>query len=477
MPLRGRWLFALLLGCAWPLGEASAQSPAPAALSVETVGATEGIVGQALTVVVVVRNRGAMAAERVRLEERLPADAHLVRAEPPPDDFHDERLAWDLGTVEGGGERRLRLVVEPGREGDFQPAAALTHSQSSWKARVTRPRLSVTLTGPETVMVGDRATFELRIANSGSGVATGLLIHEELPPGLRHAQGRTIEADLPRLLPGETKTIALDATAVQPGPQVNEVRVTADGGLVTSARVELLVVPPGLRLRLTGPDQRYLGRAAEFDLEIVNGTDAPTNHLVVECQIPEGMRFLLASDAGHHDAGRPLVSWNLELGPRERRGLAVRVAGDSVGTMHCRAFARADGLAETAASASLEVGAAPMILLEVRDAEDPLRVGQETVYEIRVVNQGMVAGTNLRLTAMATEGLMPVEGTGPSNGRVEGQVVRFELLPRLALRAEAVYRVKARATKAGEWRLNVQLFSDQLRQPVCASETTHFWED
>ena len=49
-----------------------------------------------------------------------------------------------------------------------------------------------------------------------------------LPPGLRHPQqrdGSPVEAELPLLAPGETKSVTLKTKAIQPGPQTCELTV------------------------------------------------------------------------------------------------------------------------------------------------------------------------------------------------------------------------------------------------------------
>ena len=75
-----------------------------------------------------------------------------------------------------------------------------------------------------------------------------------------------------------------------------------------------------------------------------------------------------------------------------------------------------------------------------------------------------------------SEGLTVTGVTGPAKHAVSGQTVGFEPVPRLAVKADAVIRLKARGTTAGDLRCKVQLSCDQLKQPVFKEESTVFFK-
>ena len=54
-------------------------------------------------------------------------------------------------------------------------------------------------------------------------------------------------------------------------------------------------------------------------------------------------------------------------------------------------------------------------------------------------------------------------------------MVAFEAIPRLAVKADVVVRVKVKGTVAGDLRCKVQLSCDQLKQPVFKEESTVFF--
>jgi hypothetical protein len=114
----------------------------------------------------------------------------------------------------------------------------------------------------------------------------------------------------------------------------------------------------------------------------------------------------------------------------------------------------------------------PALLLEVVDRDDPLEVGAVTVYEIRVLNQGTAPNTNVQIMATFPEGIVPLDAEADAPYRIQGRQIVFEPLARLAPKADAVFRVRAKADDVGDHRVKIQLNSDQLRIPVVEEEST-----
>ncbi len=73
------------------------------------------------------------------------------------------------------------------------------------------------------------------------------------------------------------------------------------------------------------------------------------------------------------------------------------------------------------------------------DLDDPVEVGKEAVYEIRVTNQGTGACTNVQLVAALAEGTEYKGSSGPTQVKPQGQHLVFDPIPTLAAKGEAVY--------------------------------------
>ena len=117
------------------------------------------------------------------------------------------------------------------------------------------------------------------------------------------------------------------------------------------------------------------------------------------------------------------------------------------------------------------------IKFEVTDLEDPVEVGKEAIYEIKVTNQGTGPCTNVQLVASLAEGTTYTGSSGPSQIKAQGQHLVFDAIQTLGVKGEAVYRVRVRSTAAGDLRFRVQLTCDQIRTPVVKEESTSFYKE
>lgn len=114
----------------------------------------------------------------------------------------------------------------------------------------------------------------------------------------------------------------------------------------------------------------------------------------------------------------------------------------------------------------------PAILLEVVDLEDPVEVGKEVTYVIKVTNQGTTSGTNIRIVCTLPACQSFVSGTGATTVQAQDNTVTMAALPTLAPKAVASWRVVVKATQAADARIKVGLSSDQIQQPVVHHEAT-----
>lgn len=449
-----------------------------ASIQIQRVGPAAINVGQRLAYEIVVRNVGTSPVNQVRVEEDLPAGAKFLGAEPHAD-VRDQRLVWAVDRLDAGAERRFKVEVQPNSEGDLRACATVTVAATAcWQTRVTLPKLAIRKTGPENVHIDDPAAFQIQITNVGTGPATGVLLRDQLPPGLKHPQGNVIEADIGTLMPGESKDITLETTAVQVGRHVNEAVVTGDGGLRASAQAAVTVTQGQLTLSKKGPSFRYRGREAEFDLEVHNPGSAPATSVRVIDTLPEGLEFLTASDGGAWEPMTRQVTWLLgTLGAGQRHGLKLKVLAKDAGVWVNRAVAQADHGLEAKAEATLKVEGVSALMLEVVDLDDPIEVGHQTTYEIRVGNQGSSHCTGLRIEATVPAEMVPVDAEGPSRHRIQGQQVIFEPLPPLAARADARFLVKVKAARPGDVRFRVLMYCEQLDRPVLEEESTRIYQD
>jgi uncharacterized repeat protein (TIGR01451 family) len=104
-------------------------------------------------------------------------------------------------------------------------------------------------------------------------------------------------------------------------------------------------------------------------------------------------------------------------------------------------------------------------------------VGGNTAYEIRVVNQGTKAATNIAVRVVTPPGMKVVSATGETRHQIDAQGVVFEPLRQLAPKADTLFRVQLQGVQAGDQRVLVEVDTDDLSQPVRKEESTRVFGD
>jgi uncharacterized membrane protein len=383
-----------------------------------------------------------------------------------------------LGTLNAGEEKRIKVTVKPGSEGDLCTKPRVTYSAATaLSVRVTRPSLAVTVRAPETAQVGDELPVQIQIANTGSGEANRVVLKAVLTDGLKHPEGSDIQAVLNKIAPGDNQVVTLRIQAAHNGVQQCTLNAVVEGGNKATAVAKFDVRQPKLNLAVTGPAKCFVKAEPTFTLEVANPGTSSTEPVQVALAFPEGLEFASATDGGAYDAGARTVSWNLP--PAEagsKRHLTVKSKSTVAGHLAVRAVAQAGSRLTSRAEAVMQAEGVPALLFEVVDLEDPIEVGKETTYEIRIVNTGTMHCTNVKISAAMSEGLVPGAITASVSHKVVGQTLMFEPIAKLPVKGDLIIRVKAKGMIAGDHRFKVQLSCDQLRQPVVKEESTSFFQ-
>ncbi len=456
------------------------EGPQTPELLLEKKAPPEIQVGAPATFQIVVRNTGAVAAQQVQVHDLVPSGAMLVRTKPEAQVSGDADVVWSLGTLEPKDERVMEMEIIPQREGEIGSIASLTfRADASARSTVTKPELHLELSGPREVMIGDHVTLTVRVTNVGSGVASRVLLYDPLPVELKHPAGREVEFDVGELQPNESREIELVLKADRPGRVTNQVMAKGEGNVGTQAALKLEIVAPALEVAMDGPRKRYLERKATYTLSVANPGTAPAREVQLISHLPRGIEFVSANNRGRYDNDTHAVYWSLAELPEGEVGTVKLVTLPVERGQHrIRLEGRAESDLEDRREEVIVVEGLSAIFFEVADVEDPVEVGGETEYEIRVVNQGTESATNIRLAGLVPRQLQILSADGPTRHQIDddGRVF-FEPLPRLAPKADTTYRVKVRGQQAGDQRFRVQLQSDEMDSPVTKEESTRIYAD
>lgn len=456
-----------------------AEGPQSPNVVLEKFAPPEVQVGQAATFELVVRNIGDAPAHSVKVEEEIPPGTEYQSASPEPVSRNGRKLVWDLGSLSPDDEKEIRLQLVPVSEGDIALSAQV-HFQAQADARsvATRPVLEVAVESPQQIHAGEELPLRITVSNQGSGAATDVLIEEDVPSGFTHPRGKTLQYRVGTLGPGKSKTVVLKLKAEEAGRHRNALAVSAAGGILRKEETNIDVVAPSLKLGVSGPKRKYLDAQAVHVLTLENPGTAPAHNVEVVAHLPRGLKFVTATNHGAYDASRHAVYWDLEQLPPGSQG-AVRVTTlvEETGAHRIEAEARAAEGVHAQAEYSVKADASSELPFTVSDLSDPIEIGEETVYEVRLANRGAQDATGVIVQATFPKEIRPLAVEGDVPGTVSGGKVTFSKIERIGVGQSLVLKVAAKALQPGDFRVAVSVASDDSKTPVVHEEATRVYRD
>jgi uncharacterized repeat protein (TIGR01451 family) len=428
---------------------------------------------------ITVRNTGQAPAATVEVRDQVPKGTRLVGSTPRATRGPRGELVWNLGTMKPGEESLIDVQLMPTAEGEIGSVATVHfEAEASARSTATRPKLVVETTGVARALIGEEVALTFIVSNPGSGVATGVVLQEHIPAGLQHPAGSELEYAVGDLKPGESRKLELRMLANRPGPLTNVITARGDGNLRIDSRFDLEVASPQLDIALVGPKRRYLEREASYQVSISNPGTAPAQQVELVAYLPTGLKFISANNAGHYDAPNRAVYWRLEELPTNEKGTVELVTipiEPGQQSIKVRATAQ-KGLAIEREQPVVVEGIAA-VLFQVTNDRNPIEVGGETNYEIRVMNQGSKAASNVRVTVLLPPQMKPLAAEGPTQHAVDADHIQFEALGSLAPKTDVVYRVRAQGVQPGDLRVRFQMSSDEMQTPVTKEESIRVYAD
>ena len=435
-------------------------------------------VGKPASFVIQVQNVGSAEALNVQVMDMIPAGMVFRDATPKPAGTGaNGEYVWQLGNLSAGEERTVTMELVPQSEGELGSVARVTfEAAASVRTMSTRPELKIVQKAPKTVPVGQQLEIEVEVSNPGTGDATGVILQEDVPDGLEHPQGRQLDNLIGTLRPGEVRRQMLRLRAVAPGVVRNAIRLKADDGLTANHVVDVQVIAPDLQVVLNGPARRYLERQAQFDLSVINaGTDDATN-VDITAFLDRGFRFVSTGNQGQYDQSRHAVVWRLDqLRPNSKGTIPLTLLPVQEGTRAIQLEAKADFGAIAKNEHSVAVDALAELTFSINDSADPIEVGTETTYEVKVTNSGSRPDTNVQLQLTFPAGMEVVSADGAQQQRPG--VILFNPRARLDANGEMVYRVKAMGRQQGTHLIKAVVVSDQSPVQVTKEESTMVYND
>jgi uncharacterized repeat protein (TIGR01451 family) len=371
----------------------------------------------------------------------------------------------------------IRVRGRATKEGRLMSCASASYELGAcMAAEVVAPELQLTAELDREFVICQRDTTDLslRVRNPGSGRTDAVTVTVQLPDGLSHQGRQTINANVGALAAGESKTMTKPLTVHAPGQYTVQASAQSGQQLKTeAASLTLVARQPQLEIETTAPQEEYVGLPVEYEVKVRNVGNAIARNVVLASDVPNNAKFVDASHNGQLTGNK--VQWQVDrLAPGESVTVSARFRGQDTGHLRTVASASSRCVSDLTDIARTELQGVATMLVEVVDNRDPVRVGADEIYEVRVHNQGSAPETDLVVTCTLPEGteLLSADGATKPRSGTEAKRVVFHPVAQLAADDTATWHVKVRGTNAGDKRFRVEVDSDQHGRPVRETEAT-----
>ncbi len=228
------------------------------------------------------------------------------------------------------------------------------------------------------------------------------------------------------------------------------------------------VPKPVLTLNCWVPGKAPLGRPVHICLDVHNTGNAAEPKTVVTLAIPPGATFTNTTEGGAIAQDR--ITWEIsDFAPDASKQVCATFVAPEISRLSFNSSAAGAISKPVQNGCETEIFGIPAILLEKADNPDPVDVGSNTVYTVKVTNQGTADDANVQVIVTIAPELVPISS---SEGTIDGQTVTLPLVSRLPAKQSVSYQIVAQGVKAGDGHTTFTLHSDVLTTPLTAEEST-----
>lgn len=385
-------------------------------------------------------------------------------------DEASEHRSWTVDMLMPGESKTISVSGVARTEGQLRSCMTVTY-EPVWcsSVKVVEPELRVVQEVPREVYACEEIPLRYTVMNLGSGESREVRIAAELPDGLTAAQSQT-SMTAGKLPAGERSTKQMMLNAASGGEYTIRATASTDSLNAKSNKSIIRVLEPELALTVDGPSEQYTGRDVTWTVTLENTSDDPAIETWIEVPAPEGAERVSFSSQRAAWDGRRIEVGRLEGG--ESRSYELSFVMNEATTAMATIRAAAYCVDEMSKAIETNVQGIAAAQLEMIDAMDPVEVGSETSYEIRVTNEGNAKDFDVTVTGTLPAELEFVRAEGDSDVTADGRTLAFGTIDELAPGEVATWRVYVRATKAGKVLFPIELTSGATTRAVPETEPT-----
>lgn len=233
---------------------------------------------------------------------------------------------------------------------------------------------------------GDNVTYTVTVTNDGIGDANNVVITDVLDKGLKflNATGNftydektgtiTWTVDLDK---GETKTFNVNVTVLGYGVLPNTVAV----GNKTAVRN--ITVPEIITVKEVNSSAIHIGDEITYTITVSNSGKINATNVVIRDILPEGLKFINASNGGVYDPVTGIITWILNITANSTVDLTVDVCVNKSGNI-----TNTVNVGNKTSNCTIESGDIVDLEIHIVADKSEIYVGDNIVYTVTVINNG-----------------------------------------------------------------------------------------
>ena len=233
---------------------------------------------------------------------------------------------------------------------------------------------------------GDNVTYTVKVTNDGIGDANNVVITDVLDKGLKflNATGNftydektgtiTWTVDLAK---GETKTFNVNVTVLGYGVLPNTVAV----GNKTAVRN--ITVPEIITVKEVNSSDIHIGDEITYTITVSNSGKINAANVVIRDILPEGLKFINASNGGVYDPVTGIITWILNITANSTVDLTADVCVNKSGNI-----TNTVNVGNKTSNCTIESGDIVDLEIHIVADKSEIYVGDNVVYTVTVINNG-----------------------------------------------------------------------------------------
>ena len=429
--------------------------------------------GKPCTMEITLKNLGALPLEELVLSQEWKTKPEILEVNPKP--FIQEiKWTWEIPELQPGTGKVFQFKVLAADKDNltFKPAVAYKVATLK-KNPEKKDGLLVQVQGPQWVRRGQRAVFDIVVANLGLTPAENVTIRDKLPQGLRHPEGELIEATLGDIPAGQTKSIRLETLAVENGKFSQNIQVASTNGEKKLYQSDISVSDGQINLQWKKSWEDTAKGELEMILEAkIESIKTGQIQFAIQTVVPEGLEIVGSNPQARYestDSTNKLLVWNNPQVTAGKWSAKLRLKAIKPGDWQLNAKASMENSADTSSIFLVRIEGTSEIQGLFKNTSLKANLGSESEIRFSLKNSGSIDLKNTSVRFLFPDGIVPLAWNGPTIAGLDGQNLNFDDLPVLGSRADKTYSVNLKGLSPGEFRIVVEYGMGNIKRSSSCS--------